>query len=117
MGSTMADPITGPLADMLSSTVDVVSVVHDGHGNEADGITTPLDCHISGKTRLVRNRQGQEVVSNYKLTFFGDNRLTVDDHLYTLPEGYDPRSRRKAIAVKTVTDENPGIHHQSVMLP
>ncbi len=112
----MSDPITPLLADMFESVVEITPVTRDGHGNATNGVAFDVNCHISGKSRLVRNREGQEVVSSYKLIVPGDNGLTVDDHLYTLPTTYAPNDRRKAIAIKVANDEN-GIHHQSVMLP
>lgn len=114
----MSAPITDLVADMFSSVVDVTPVTRDGYGNATDGTPFSVLCRISGKSRLVRDREGQEVVSTYKLIVPGDNSLTADAHLYTLPAGYSPRDRRKAISVKTVNNDTPDtVHHEVVMLP
>jgi hypothetical protein len=113
----MTASIVNDLLELMPDTLTATPGHLDGYGKfVASGAVLALPCYISGKTRLVRDLTGQEVVSSMKVTVGGVNDLTVEGHRYTLPTRFNPRVDLRAILVKKVSDED-GPHHEVVMFP
>lgn len=113
----MADAITSDLDDMMGDTITCTpgSEGLTGDWTPSGAVINP-SCHISGKTRVVVNDAGEEVVSSFKVIVNGVYGLTVEGHRYTLPPRYSPRTNLKAISVMPVAHEG-GAHHEVIMLP
>lgn len=105
------------LSDLFPDTLTAQPVTTDEFGDTTnDGSALSLSCYIEGESKLVRNQEGQEVVSSVQVIVKGDNSLSVDGHRYTLPARFDPRTDLKAIGVVKVSDEN-GALYEEVLLP
>lgn len=80
------------------------------------GASIALTCRIEGKARMVRDpSNGQEVVSSVQV-FVEASDLTTDEHRYTLPARFEPRTNLRAIAIEKYDDES-GPCYEKVMFP
>lgn len=75
------------------------------------GTPTPRKGRVSGEHKIVRDRQGIEVLSTVNVAFAGSWGLTVDDR-YTLPSEF-LLQRPKPLSVKRAHDGD-GAHHERV---
>ena len=73
--------------------------------------SVPLDVHLGGRIRMVRDRAGNEQVSSIQATIADTPGVAVGDE-FTLPADYDPR-QPEALAVQPSRDED-GAHHETV---
>lgn len=103
--------------DMMPDTLTVQPGHLDAYGAFVpSGAALSPNCRIRGQVRTVRNAQGKEVVSSYQALVDGVYNLTTDQHRYTLPARFSPRSNLEAVAVQQVSDED-GPCYEVVMLP
>ena len=104
--------------DMMPHTVVAQPGAEDHTGAwSASGDPVDLTCRIEGSRELVRNAQGEEVVSSVQL-YVGTVAplLTTDGYRFTLPAARPkPRTDLEAMAIELVDDED-GPHHQVVYL-
>lgn len=105
------------LAEFFNESVTATPGVLDGFGAfVASGAELVLPCRIEGDSRLVRDPNGQEVVSSVQVIVGGYNDLTVEQYRYTLPARFSPREQLRAIAIDKVTDEE-GTTYEEIQLP
>lgn len=108
------------LADLFADTLTVQVGTLDGFGKfTPSGATVSYDCHIEGRARLVRNAQGQEVVSSTQVYLDEAPGLTVKTHRYQLPARFPSSPDSSgwiAIGIEKEADE-AGAHHEVVLLP
>ena len=106
------------LHPLMSDTVIAQPGYLDGFGTfVASGSTSSLaNCRIKGESVLVRDINGQEVVSSMQVIVGSYNNLTTEAHRYTLPSRYDPNSSLRAISIKKVSDET-GPLYEKLMFP
>lgn len=118
----MPQAIAPHLLDMMSDTVSCQPGTLDGFGKfTAVGVALVGTCHISGKNRMIRDNEGNEVVSSLKVIVVDSLGAALGllpdtptlSYRYTLPNRYIPNSNLTALAVKPVQDEN-GPHHEVV---
>lgn len=81
-------------------------------GEETHGPEVAIKGRLRDGNVIVKNSDGQEVVSKTQFWAAGVFGLTADD-LYTLPAPFTP-AKPQAIAVILETDEH-GVHHEKVM--
>ncbi len=100
--------------DLLHQTITIEPWTgRDGYGNPSYGAGVSYSARIVGKSQLIRDTQGQEVVSQY--TVYLLSNATVDARSrVTLPAGYAPTTP-PVLAVGRYPDEN-GIHHTTIFL-
>lgn len=104
------------LSEFFNEQVVCTPGALDGFGTFlASGATLALPCRIEGDSRLVRDPNGQEVVSSVQVLVGGYNDLTVEQHRYTLPVRFSPRTDLRAIAIDKVTDEDGPVYEEIVL--
>lgn len=109
--------ILDDLADCFPDTLIAQPVSLNAFGEfSASGSPVSLKCYIEGANKLIRDLDGQEVVSSLQAYIGEVSSLTVDGHRYTLPGRFNPSADLRAISVQRVSDEN-GAHHEVVMFP
>lgn len=105
------------LSDMFPDTITCQPGTLDAFGTfTASGSAVTPSCYIEGEIRLVRDLNGQEVVSTLQVIVADTQGLTVDGYRYTLPARFSPNSNLKAIGVERVSDED-GAHHERLLFP
>ena len=78
------------LLSLLKQTVLIqTSTGADGYGQQAYGTAVSIPARIIGRNRLVRNVQGQEVISTVQIIVNGDVAVTTFSRI-TLPDGSTP---------------------------
>jgi len=66
----------------LNQTVQVsTALTSDGAGDPIDSVLKDLRCYMEGGTKLVINRQGEEVASTNTLYFDGADFPQLKDHI------------------------------------
>lgn len=105
------------LADMMPDTVTAIPGAHDAYGTFiASGATLALACRIEGAQRLVRDLQGQQVVSTVQVILGSAPGLTVEGYRFNLPARYTPNAAIRAISIEPVSDES-GPLYEVINLP
>lgn len=108
--------IISDLADMFSDDLVVETVAADAYGQfSVIGAPLTIRCHIEGNSKQVRDKSGQDVVSNLQIITAGYFSLTTDRHRYTVPSRYSSRVRLEALAIDKESDEN-GPCYEEIML-
>lgn len=96
-------------ARMFTDVVTVAPVTgHDNSGKRQFGTAVTYSAWINRRQRIVRNRQGQEVVSNMTVRLLTKDVITPEARL-TLPAGYVPQ-QPELISTAMPRDER-GVHH------
>lgn len=119
----MADPILDDLLDLFPDTITVHPGYLDGTGGFIpSGAVASYPAFISGGQRLIRDTDGQEVVSTVFVLVGATPTLTTDRHRYTIPSRFIPdgsiipSGQLQAISARKVSDEN-GPHHEELYFP
>lgn len=100
--------------DMFSQEVTVEPFTGtDEYGNYAYGDSVSYQARVVGKTRVVRNSEGEESVSTHTVYLKSTSAFTPKDRI-TLPAGYSPQ-QPIIISVGTFPDES-GLHHKVIYL-
>lgn len=108
--------LTDDFLDMLPDTISIQGGAEDGFGSFIpSGAVSSVPCYIEGRSRLVRDSQGLEVVSSVQI-YVDPGPYTIDNHRYTIPSRFDPYQSLKALSIEPWTDEN-GPHHEVINLP
>lgn len=137
--------IVTDLTDCFADTLTAQPGSEDMEGAFVpSGSALLMPAYISGKTRLVRDPAGREIVSSLKVTVAvtpalvdawialgwsgwidedwinGSDAfpsiLTIDGYRFDLPARFDPNSGLKAVAIGRHSDET-GAHHETVFFP
>ena len=99
---------------MMPQTVTVEPrTALDSYGESTYGTATTYKCRVSGKLKMVREREGQERVCSHTVYLGADVEMTPADRV-TLSTDYEPR-QPPILAVERVIDSN-GHHHTVVRL-
>lgn len=109
--------IVTDLLDMFGDTAYATPGTRDGYGAfTPSGTILTLPCRIEGAVRTLRLSTGQELTSTVQLIIAGAYDLTTDQHQYTIPSRYNPRTNIDAIKVDKIQCED-GEAYESVWLP
>ena len=110
----MARSIVQQLRPLMPLTLTVETpAVTDNFGKvESWETAREIRCRIKNGNRLVRDRNGKEVVSSVQAWLAGVFGVTTADR-YTMPSPFTP-TNPVAISVGILPDEN-GVHHEVVM--
>ena len=91
----------------------------DGYGGKSYGSGRSIRCRIEQRSKLTRDAQGKEVVSNTTLLLKpvaedGTTIVVGPSDRFTLPAGYTPQ-QPPIISVERHNDEG-SLHHWAVLL-
>lgn len=75
----------------------------DGYGQPQYGAPQDVTCHIENRVRMVRNTQGNEVVSTRQLICFG-GPFDVHDR-FTLPASVGAPNQSPVLTVENIFDK------------
>jgi hypothetical protein len=104
-------------ADMMPDTLLAQPGTTDNYGEwVASGEEQSITCRFEGRSRLVRDSSGREVVSMLQAITLGVFNLTVAGYRYTLPARFTNRTEVLAIGVERESDED-GPDHEVVLFP
>lgn len=88
----------------LKDTVIITEAgVIDAWGNVTPGASIEYKCRINEGTRLVRDQNGQEVVSNTEIMLEGAKAVNYDNDV-TWTDASGVQRTRKPIAISTIKD-------------
>jgi hypothetical protein len=100
-----------PFGDMMHDEVQwAVRLSLDAYNAATYATATAVQCRIAHRTRMVRNLEGQEVVSTATIYCAGNPGIGPEDQI-TMPDGSTP----PVLVVKTPKDDM-GYTHQEVMV-
>ena len=98
------------VADLLDFYTDTIVATPGYLGDFGEhipsGTVLSLPCRIEGSVRLVRDINGQEVVSTIQVFVAGFNDLNPQFYRYTLPSRWSPSQSLRAIAVRKESDDD-----------
>jgi len=79
------------------------------YGEPQYGDSVQYSAFVQRKTKLVRDRMGQEVVSSAQVYLDGSVDVSIQDRI-TLPDGSQP----VILSIEALPDETGSIHHKVV---
>lgn len=102
-------------SDWLQCTVIYEKfLIRDGAGEESYEASSNLSCYIEGRTTIVRNKKGEEVVSDERLYIDGEEKVAsgiTEDDRFTL------RGRERPVqSIARLNDETGTLDYLVVYL-
>jgi hypothetical protein len=94
------------LADMFADEIVMQPGTLDARGLwTSSGTAQTYPCHFEGGPKLVRNQDGQQVVSSIRAIINGVPSVQIETWRFTLPDRYAPRLLLRALTVDQYVDE------------